>query len=450
MKSASAGAHSDVSDPKGLFVVGVDLASRSIRLCSEDPGTGEILNREVSREEFEGLIRKRGGPSMRLVMEACGSSNYWGSIAEMNGHAPVIVPARFVHGCSSGSKDDARDAECIWQMGYVPKIKSVRLRGAESRMALALLRFRESVLKGMGGLANRIRALSYELGSVSGKGAPAAVGALDKLCEETEREAPGSVMSENLAAVSSAACGLMKAITKAEQAIDERVMSLAESDGRCRLLMTIPCVGPVAAVAISAFMEDPASYRNGRQFAARCCAVPLHTGSGGKITILGIPPRGGMFIRRILFEAAMGMYNRVMRQQKDGREGKGEVPKALSEWIVSLAGRMPVKKAVSAIVNKLCRISWAVLRSGRPYDQEKSSLVPPSAMGPDGKVRNARAMRKSAARKLLQAVGKLESFLERRKGQIPAGDDTARGRGSEADDKGSEGRHGNAGKDGLK
>ncbi|MDY6274411.1 MAG: hypothetical protein SPL41_05265 [Succinivibrionaceae bacterium] len=78
MKSASAGAHSDVSDPKGLFVVGVDLASRSIRLCSEDPGTGEILNREVSREEFEGLIRKRGGPSMRLVMEACGSSNYWG------------------------------------------------------------------------------------------------------------------------------------------------------------------------------------------------------------------------------------------------------------------------------------------------------------------------------------------------------------------------------------
>lgn len=98
------------------------------------------------------------------------------------------------------------------------------------------------------------------------------------------------MMSENLAAVSSAACGLMKAITKAEQAIDERVMSLAESDGRCRLLMTIPCVGPVAAVAISAFMEDPASYRNGRQFAARCCAVPLHTGSGGKITILGIPP----------------------------------------------------------------------------------------------------------------------------------------------------------------
>ena len=92
----------------------------------------------------------------------------------------------------------------------------------------------------------------------------------------------------------------------------------------------------------------------------------------------------------------------MLKKGKDAADGK--MPEPLSEWIANMAARKPMKKVACAIANKLCRVSWAVLSSGTPYVQEKSSLIKPSVADPDGKVKGVMA-----------AIESLELFWAERK-----------------------------------
>ena len=136
-------------------------------------------------------------------------------------------------------------------------------------------------------------------------------------------------------------------------------------------LMTIPYVGPITSLALANVMADPALFKNGRQFADYCGETPYHTGSGGKVTILGIARKGNPVLKRSLYEGASGLYNRV----KTGIESK-TCHYYQSDWILNLVRRKPRKVAICAIANKMCRIAWAVAatENGR-YDRTKTSLV---------------------------------------------------------------------------
>ena len=110
------------------------------------------------------------------------------------------------------------------------------------------------------------------------------------------------------------------------------------------------------------------------------------------------------------------MYHRVMMAlKKCDAAAYGKIPEPLSEWIANMAKRKPMKKVVCAIANKLCRVSWAVLSSGTPYVQEKSSLIKPSVADPDGKVKRCRSVRKNAVKGVMDAIESLERFWAERK-----------------------------------
>ncbi len=51
-------------------------------------------------------------------------------------------------------------------------------------------------------------------------------------------------------------------------------------------------------------MVDPANLGNGRQFAACCGLAPYHTGTGGKVSVLGIPGKGNRVLKRVPCEAS--------------------------------------------------------------------------------------------------------------------------------------------------
>ena len=58
----------------------------------------------------------------------------------------------------------------------------------------------------------------------------------------------------------------------------------------------IPGVGVLSATAVVAAMGDPAAFRSGREFAAWLGLVPRHSGTGGRVRMLGISKRGGSLI----------------------------------------------------------------------------------------------------------------------------------------------------------
>ena len=84
--------------------------------------------------------------------------------------------------------------------------------------------------------------------------------------------------------------------------------------------------------------------------------LPRQYSTGGKQKLYGISKRGNVYLRRMLIHGARSVLFRV----KYDTEGLGQ-------WVRRLAQRAPSNKVVVAIANKLARIAWAVLSSGRDY-----------------------------------------------------------------------------------
>ena len=57
-------------------------------------------------------------------------------------------------------------------------------------------------------------------------------------------------------------------------------------------------------------MGDPAAFRSGREFAAWLGLVPRHSGTGGRVRMLGISKRGDTYLRTLLIHGARAVLTR--------------------------------------------------------------------------------------------------------------------------------------------
>ena len=115
-----------------------------------------------------------------------------------------------------------------------------------------------------------------------------------------------------------------------------------------------------------AAIGNGAAFRRGRDFAAWVGIVPRQYSTGGKQKLFGISKRGNIYLRRMLIHGARAVLFRV--KYETGGFGP---------WVHRLAQRAPRNKVVVAIANKLARMAWAVLSSGKDYRHQ--SLQPVAA-----------------------------------------------------------------------
>ena len=140
------------------------------------------------------------------------------------------------------------------------------------------------------------------------------------------------------------------------KAITEEIERISKENALCRCLLQIPGFGPLVSSATVAAIGNGAAFRRGRDFAAWVGIVPRQYSTGGKQKLLGISKRGNVYLRRMLIHGARAVLFRV----KYDTGGFGQ-------WVHRLAQRAPRNKVVVAIANKLARMAWAVLSSGKPY-----------------------------------------------------------------------------------
>lgn len=74
--------------------------------------------------------------------------------------------------------------------------------------------------------------------------------------------------------------------------IDVRLAEIHKTNAICRLLATIPGIGPITATAFAATVPDPSTFRSGREFAAWLGLTPRQNLSGGKHRLGGITNKG--------------------------------------------------------------------------------------------------------------------------------------------------------------
>ena len=353
-----------VSPENSPLFVGVDLAKSVFQVAYQNPKNSRIYNRQLTRKEFKQFIVEHQG-SLCVGMEACGSAHYWGRESEKLGHQVKIIPAQTVKFINQGNKDDRNDAFCIWQAMHMPQIKTVKIRDENNQVLMSLLKLRDLIIKQKTQMQNNLRGCLYELGIICGGGCESLIDIAQKTVEQAREER--KEWSELIAMVCTNAIGLIKGQAKQLQTIDEYISKYTQGNESCRKLMTIPYVGPVTAAALYAVMFDPENFKNARQFAAYAGFAPTHTGTGGKIIMGGIPLKGNPVLKRVLFQACLALYSRSKRTKGDAAETK-------PAWITLLSERMPVKKAVCATADKMCRIAWALLHNKECYAADKCTL----------------------------------------------------------------------------
>jgi transposase len=81
-------------------------------------------------------------PSATVVMEACGSSHYWGRTLQRLRHSVRLLPPQHVKPYVLGNKTDRRDVEAILNARHRESIVTVPVMGVEQQSVVFLHRLR--------------------------------------------------------------------------------------------------------------------------------------------------------------------------------------------------------------------------------------------------------------------------------------------------------------------
>ena len=326
-------------------VVGADIAKRVFQLHWVEPATGEIMNLRLTRAKFVEHFANRA-PSL-VGMEACGGAQHWARRLLTLGHEVRLLPAKMVRPFVRGNKDDAHDAQAIWTAVQQPGVKTVAVKSEEQQGVLALHRMRQQLVKFRTAQINCLRGLLAEYGEVMPRGR---AGMRRDMASTLERVSQGlpvlvvETLREQWVRISD--------LDGEIDTVERRLKAWHRQNRASRRIAAIPGVGVLSATAAVATMGDPTVFGSGREFAAWLGLVPRHTGTGGRVRMLGISKRGDTYLRTLLIHGARSVI------------AHGKLPSA---WQLGLAKRRPSNVVAVALANKMARTIWALLAHDRAY-----------------------------------------------------------------------------------
>ena len=327
-------------------MVAIDLGKQSFHLhgVSSD---GVVLSRKVSRAKLFAAMTELAPSS--IAMEACPSAHYWGRRFQDAGFHVHLIHPRFVKPFVRGAKNDAVDAEAIFEAGSRPTMRFVPVKTMAQQDLQAVHRVRERLVCQRTALINQVRGLLAEYGTVLAKGpwrlaveGPAAVA--DASLSDLARELFADLFDQ------------LRDLEGRIGALDARLVAICRENASSRRLATLPGVGPVIATALVASIDDGRHFRSGRELAAWIGLVPRQHTTGGKPRLGGIGRQANHYLRRQMIHGA-----RSVAFRSSGRDD------VRSKWLQALVTRRGFNRAVVALANKTARIAWALLTRQEIY-----------------------------------------------------------------------------------
>ena len=139
-----------------MQMLAIDLGKQSFHIYGITLD-GEVISKKVSRVKLIDTVTKLQPKS--IAMEACASSHHWGRTFEAQGCAVRLIHPRFVKPFVKGSKNDAVDAEAIFEAVNRPTMRFVPLKTVEQQDLQALHRTRDRLIVQRTALINHTRGL---------------------------------------------------------------------------------------------------------------------------------------------------------------------------------------------------------------------------------------------------------------------------------------------------
>ncbi|MFK7942394.1 MAG: IS110 family transposase [Paracoccaceae bacterium] len=151
---------------------------------------------------------------------------------------------------------------------------------------------------------------------------------------------------------------LLEALASIEMQIavlDKRVKPMVQASKPCWHLTSVPCVGPIAALAFAAAIEDPERCKRSRDVGAYLGLTPKRYQSGEQDVTGLISKQGDVMARHYLYEAANCLLT----------TWSGQSP--LKSWGPALIRRIGPKKAQAAVARKLACLLLRLCKDGTHY-----------------------------------------------------------------------------------
>ena len=337
------------------YFVGLDVSLRSCALCIVD-GKGTVLLERELPCEVKAIAECLAGfphPIERVGFEAGTMSQHLFFGLTDEGFEVVCMEARQVNAALSAmrNKTDKNDARGIAQVLRTGWFSPVHMKSRESHGVRALLSTRKALLKKTMDLANEVRGLLKIFGI-----------RLPKTVKHGSFDGVVRPMIEMDDVLAHALVPLLDARVVLYQhflELDRRVKRAATRDEVCMRMMTVPGVGPIAALTFKAAVDDPARFKRSRTVVAHFGLTPRRYQSGEHDNPGRISKAGDRDVRATLYAAANALLMRTMAGSQ------------IKSWGMRLMRTKGRRRAVVAVARKLAVLLHRMWTDGTEFRPAK-------------------------------------------------------------------------------
>jgi len=337
------------------YYVGLDVSLKTTAICVVDRDQNVVWqgSAETHPEMILNALDRWMGSVMRIGLET-GSSSPWLARALKARNLPVIVmDARRAASALKARpvKTDRADARALAEMLQSGWYTEVFVKSEESHRIKALLSARDQLVRNKRTFFGQIRGMLRPFGIRL----PARQGT--RRFDEAARAACRH--DDLLYACVNALLEALGAIEVQIAALAKRVRAMVQTSKACWYLTSVPCVGPITALAFAAAIEDPGRLRRSRDVGAYLGLTPRRWQSGEKDIVGAISKQGDAMARHCLYEAA-----NCLLTTWGGRS-------ALKSWGLRLVKRVGAKKARVAVARKLACLLLRLWKAESHYDEDQ-------------------------------------------------------------------------------
>lgn len=319
-----------------MLHVGLDVSSARVALCVMD-NAGAVVRQCVIDSDAQAIDAVLASYRENLVAIGIetGPTTPWlaRGLRELGLPVVVVDAAHAAAALRTGfrNKTDKNDARGIADLMRVRKFRPVHVKSTSAQRDRALLTVREQLRRQSLDLRNAL----WSILQAEGLKPPKLARSEFRLLVDASLEDPA------LSPVLTPLVRLIDAIDEEIVALDRRIAAMAKANDTCRLMMTVPGVGPLVALTFVTAVEDPTRFAKSRDVGAHFGLTPRRYQSGDMDWSAGISRAGDASVRRALYQAANALIH----------HSRGWC--ALKSWAVRLAGRRGLKKAKVALARKL-------------------------------------------------------------------------------------------------
>jgi transposase len=329
--------------------IAIDLGGRESQICIRND-VGEILREmRFPTARLEGLLAS-AQPGARVLLETSAEAFQVAQWARQHGHEPRVVPSSLVRALGVGErrlKNDRRDARKLSEMDCRMDVPSVHIPSARSRDRQAEVTSRQALVEARTQLVNTVRSYTRTKAMPRVKATPETLAKNMRLLVSST---PGGI-PDHVERILLIIEELNARIDEADKALKE----LAEQDPVCKVLQTMPGVGPVTSICFATAIDEVSRFESKDNLASYLGLTPGENTTGFKTKRTGMTKAGSSRVRWTLNQAAWTM---VRCRPND--------PIVL--WFQQVAGRRGKKIAIAALSRKMAGILYAMWRDQKPYN----------------------------------------------------------------------------------